>query len=251
MVRRGSRVRVSFRALVRMMRIVAGVAASAAALPLLAGAAPASAARPLATGLLDPNYGLADPAAEAFLFDRTAAVGARYAKIGVGWRGLTTGVPANPADPADPAYDFSYVDRAVRDAAARGLRPLLFLADAPAFAEGPRRPSGATPGTWKPDPNAFAAFARAVATRYSGEFAAEPSLLPRVRLFQAWNEPNLSNHLTPQYNGDEPVAPTLYRTLLNAFYAAVKGVHPDNVVITAGTAPYGDDPPDASRTRPL
>ena len=125
------------------------------------------------------------------------------------------------------------------------------MTDAPEFAEGPGRPKDVIPGTWRPDPNAFAAFARAVATRYSGTFVEDGSALPRVRYYQAWTEPNLSNHLAPQYEGDQPVAPTLFRNLLNALYGAVKAVHPDNVVITAGTAPYGDDPPNANRTRPL
>jgi hypothetical protein len=230
------------------MPMLAGIAATAA---LLLAAEAASAARPLDTGLLDSNYGVPDPEAEAFLFDHTVAAGARFAKISVGWRARVTGVPANPSDPADPAYDWSYVDRAVRDAAARGVEPLLFVTDAPEFAEGPGRPEDVIPGTWRPDPNAFAAFARAVATRYSGTFVADGGALPRVRYYQAWTEPNLSNHLAPQYEGGQPVAPTLFRDLLNALYGAVKAVHPDNVVITAGTAPYGDDPPNANRTRPL
>jgi hypothetical protein len=231
------------------MRTLAGIAATGAA--LLAAAAPAMAARPLDTGLLDSGYGIADPVAETFLFDGATAAGARYAKIGVAWRGLTTGVPADASDPADPAYDFAYVDRAVRDSAARGLEPLLFITGAPDFAEGPARPNDVDPGTWRPDPDALAAFAHAVATRYSGSFVADGSALPRVRYYQAWTEPNLSIHLAPQYERGRLVAPALFRALLNAFYAAVKAVHPDNVVITAGTAPYGDDPPNADRTRPL
>ena len=38
--------------------------------------------------------------------------------------------------------------------------------------------------------------------------------------------------------------------MLNAFYAAVKGVDPGNVVITAGNSPYGDEP-SSDRMRPL
>ena len=39
-----------------------------------------------------------------------------------------------------------------------------------------------------PDPAAFGAFARALAARFSGSFQG----LPRIRYFQAWNEPNIS-----------------------------------------------------------
>jgi hypothetical protein len=74
--------------------------------------------------------------------------------------------------------------------------------------------------------------------------------LPKVRFYQAWNEPNISEHLTPQYEGQAEAAAPHYRLMLNAFYDAVKAVSSDNVVITAGTAPYGD-PPGRKRTRPL
>jgi hypothetical protein len=241
MVRRGSRVRVSFRALSR------SPVAIALSLGVLAFAVPAAqAARPLTTGLMDAQYGILDPAVEEGLFDSSAAAGAQLAKIGVSWRGVAVGVPADPSDPSDPAYDFANADLAVRDAAARGIEPILMLTAAPDYAEATDRPPDAIPGTWKPSPGAFAAFGRAVARRYSGSFAG----LPRVTYYQAWNEPNLPGHLSPQYEGDQPAAAAIYRDLLNAFYDAVKTVNPANVVVTAGTAPYGD-PTGAGRTQPL
>jgi hypothetical protein len=209
-------------------------------------AAPAHAAPPLTTGLIDPQYGTADSALEAGLFDDTRMAGAEIAKIGVSWRGVAVDLPADPANPADPAYDFAHVDRAVRDAAARGIEPMLMITAAPDYAEGPDRPADALAGTWKPSPDAYAAFGRAVAGRYSGSFAG----LPRVIYYQAWNEPNLLGHLAPQYEGDQPTAATIYRNLLNAFYGAVKSVDPGNIVVTAATGPYGD-PPGSGRTQPL
>jgi hypothetical protein len=213
-------------------------------------AAPASASRPLRLGLFDTAYGSADPAQEAFVFDQTRAAGASIAKIPLNWRGVTGGMPDDPADPTDPAYDFSASDRAVRDAAARGIQPMLMVTDAPDFAEAPGRPPDAKPGSWKPSAAAYGDFATAVARRYSGSFATSAGTLPRVRYYQAWNEPNLSGYIAPQYEGDEAVAPSIFRDLLNSFYAAVKGVDPDAVVVTAGTAPYGD-PPGAGRTHPV
>jgi hypothetical protein len=260
MVRRGSRVRVSFRALsARVGRRLASVstrspAGTAARLPggialclgvLALVASPVQAARPLTTGVMDVQFGTADPGRASLLVDQTAVAGATIAKIGVNWRGITGGPPANAADPSDPAYDFSAVDRAVRAAAARGLEPMLLLTEAPSFAEGPDRPIDASPGSWRPSPSALASFARAVATRYSGTSAGPGGLLPRVRYYQAWNEPNLAQYLTPQSD-----APTIYRDMLNAFYGAVKAVSPENVVVTAGTAPYGEDE-GIRRTHPL
>jgi hypothetical protein len=78
-------------------------------------------------------------------------------------------------------------------------------------------------------------------------------MLPRVRYLQAWNEPNLPLYLAPQWirsNGRWIAeSPILYRGLLNAFYAGVKSVAPSDVVISAGTAPFGD-PPGGQRVPP-
>jgi hypothetical protein len=92
----------------------------------------------------------------------------------------------------------------------------------------------------RPDPAQFALFATAGARRYGGGFEA----LPRVRYFQAWNEQNLATNLWPQLEDGKPVAPALYRQMLNAFYAAVHGVHADNVVIAGGLAPFHDSTAD-------
>jgi hypothetical protein len=184
---------------------------------------------------------------------RATQAGGSIARLTVRWSDIAPSRPLNAADPADPTYDFSVLDGAVRDATARGLNPILMILTAPAWAEGSGRPGNVPPGTWRPDPGAYGQFATAVARRYSGTFSSLlPPLgpLPRVTLFQAWNEPNLSEYLTPQWQGRKPVGARHYRTLLNSFYAAVKSVRPDNTVITAGTSPYGD-PPGGTRSRPV
>lgn len=73
---------------------------------------------------------------------------------------------------------------------------MFTIYSAPDYAEGADRPATATPGSWRPDPAAFGAFAEAVARRYSGANG-----LPRVRYFEAWNEPNLDVYLAPQQRG--------------------------------------------------
>jgi hypothetical protein len=110
-------------------------------------------------------------------------------------------------------------------------------------------PARERPGTWRPNAADYAAFATAAARRYDGHFP-DPLLpgayLPRVRYWQAWNEPNLDEYLSPQWTRSGrhwvDTSPVVYRRLLNAFYAAVKGVSHSNFVITAGTSPYGDRP---------
>jgi hypothetical protein len=203
--------------------------------------------RGLETGFSDDlAYQAADSAGRNAAFEKSVDARAGIVRLNVIWRAVAPSLPAEAQNPADPAYGFARVDHAVEGAAAHGLDVLLTITSAPAYAEGPDRPADAPGGTWKPDPGAFADFATAVATRYSGSFAG----LPRVRYYQAWNEPNLSVHLTPQYEGGSAASPSNYRQMLNAFFAAVKGVRPDNQVVTAGTAPYGD-PPGGDRVRPL
>ncbi len=80
------------------------------------------------------------------------------------------------------------------DLSSHGLQVLLNITFAPTWAEGAGRPASARPGTWRPDPAQFASFATAAARRYDGHFPdpLQPgAILPRVRYWQAWNEPNL------------------------------------------------------------
>jgi hypothetical protein len=72
-----------------------------------------------------------------------------------------------------------------------------------------------------------------------------------VRHWQLWAEPNLRINLGPQFEGTRPT--DVYRPMLNAFYANLKAVSPQEVVITGGTAPYGDlaRREGAARSRPV
>jgi hypothetical protein len=206
-------------------------------------------AHPLALGFFDPDY--ATPSLGPELLQRTAQAGGDIVRIDIGWRPPRR--PAAPRDPADPTYDFNRADAAIRTANAQGLKVLVSFTGAPPWAEGPGRPAWAQPGTWRPDPAAIADYGAALARRYSGTFP-DPlkpgSSLPRVTAFQAWNEPNLSTYLTPQWAGASVASASHYRAMLNAFYFAVKSVAPQALVVTAGTAPYGDPAVGAPRVRP-
>lgn len=212
--------------------------------------APAAKASPFTTGFFDDGAYLSNDSGS--WLDRTAAAGAGIVRIGVNWADVAPST--QPADPSNPAagYDWTAIDRAVRGASARGIDVLLTVCFAPAWAEGPNRDPNAPAGTWRPDPNQLGLFAQALATRYSGSYF-DPGLgvtLPRVRYYQAWNEPNLSTYLTPQWSSGAAASPFQYRSMLNAFYAVVKGIHADNLVLSAGTAPYGD-PGMGRRMRPV
>jgi hypothetical protein len=199
--------------------------------------------------------------------ERAVSVGAQVVRVNVDWAHVAPERRPRGFDPADPAstgYSWAATDGVVRDLVGHGLRVLMTVWDAPSWAEGPHMPRAERAGTWRPDPVQLGQFARAVALRYSGHYpdpAQLGALLPRVDLWQAWNEPNLDYYLSPQWvragSGWAAVAPTIYRGLLNAFYAAVKGVASSNLVMIAGTGPYGEllgfpgDPPGQERIQPL
>jgi hypothetical protein len=222
---------------------------------LLAGGGTAHAARGLVSGFGDGLYQSADPATRSLWLDRTVQEGAGLVRFNLSWRSAAPSRPADPYNPGSSGYRFGTLDAAVREARARGLGVMITFAGAPDWAEGPGRPASVAPGTWNPAPSAVGAFAGAVARRYSGHFdpdgAGPAPPLPPVQAIQVWNEQNLLEHLTPQYQGNTPVSPDHYREMLNASYAAVKAVNPAMLVVTGGTAPYGGNTPSGPRVRPV
>ncbi|MDQ3349271.1 MAG: hypothetical protein M3545_15060 [Acidobacteriota bacterium] len=218
----------------------------------------ASAARPLTLGFVDDFSPAGDGAVRLV---EAQALGSGVARILVRWSQVAP--PVRPAgfpatDPGAPQYNWTATDATVRDAEARGLRVILSIISAPRWAEGARRPPGAAAGTWRPSADALGDFATAIARRYSGRYL-DPgrtgAALPSVRYWQVWNEPNLSDHLSPQWvrrgRGFRLESPRVYRAMLNAAYAGVKSVRRDNLVVSAGTAPYGDPAPGGDRVMPV
>jgi hypothetical protein len=245
---------------VRTIALLASCMLAALAFP-----ASAPAARGLVTGFtgLGPPYISPDPVERAVWFDRTVAADAGVVRLAIDWTSVAGGRnatrPADPTDPASSAYEFTSLDGAVRDAAARGLTVLLMVNTAPPWAEGPGRPASAAPGSWKPNPADLADFVQAIAARYPGSFdpdgAGPEPPLPAVRALQVWNEPNQDAFLGPQFQGTAIIGPDQYRELLNASYKAIKAVNPRMLVVTGGTSPYGDPPggpyPAGARVRPV
>jgi hypothetical protein len=191
---------------------------------------------------------------------RIHEAGATVVRIPVDWRHTVLADPPpgfDARDPGDPSYRFARIDAAVGDVVGAGLTPLLVVSHAPTSAEASPRWIYAYPGSWAPSPDALEAFAVALSRRFDGAFP-DPLLtgrmLPRVRLFQAWNEPNLARYLEPQWVADgrrwRAFSPIAYRQLLNAFYAGVKSVENSDVVVSAGLAPDGD-PAGVGRMAPL
>lgn len=226
-----------------------------AALTALAGAA--LAATPAVSWALTLGldtygaFGSPDARVSGPWITRAAGEHARVVRVGIQWSAVAPrrlpGHGFNQRDPASPYYSWTATDAVLRNLASRHFRILIVINGAPRWAEGSHRQAGAPAGTWKPNAEDFGRFAQAAARRYSGHFP-DPQRsghhLPRVRYWEAWNEPNLSYYLTPQWtrtaHGYRATSPAIYRQLLNAFYTAVKGVSSHNLVVGGATAPFGD-----------
>lgn len=203
----------------------------AALLVLLLAAAPAALAapRPLRTGV---SY-VYEP--DPTTFENVKRTGAKLVLTPLRWASVApTTQPASwqPQDPGDSNYDWGATDDWVSNAVNAGLTPVLQVRGAPIWAQ--RCPgASATDSPCDINPVDLAAFATAAASRYGGSFGT----LPRVRYWQALDEPNLSLFFAPQFEGGKAVSATLYRTLINSFYSAVKSVNRGDVVIAGGLGP--------------
>jgi hypothetical protein len=153
----------------------------------------------------------------------------------VNWHDAAPERPANPTDPFDPAYRLQDVDDLARNAQQRGIELLMTIWGTPKWANGGQRPN--RPPT---DPSDLESFAQALADRYSGRHAGYPA----VRLFSAWNEPNLEQFLAPQFDPDGgSVSPALYAPIARAVYEGVKATNPEALVAIGETSPRGHDRP--------
>lgn len=222
----------------------------------LLSASSADATRGLTTGVFSFPSGSKPSQTETYL-DRATSIGVSIVRVNVGWAGIAPTRPVDPTDPASAGYNWSSVDAQVRVLAAHGIKVLITVSDAPTWAEGANPPRDARPGTWRPNATDLGQFAQAIAQRYDGSYPdplAAGSTLPRVSDFQVWNEPNLAYYLQPQWQRVkkhwQAVAPTVFRSLANAFYTGVKSVSSSDFVILGGTAPYGD-PPGGPRIPPV
>jgi Cellulase (glycosyl hydrolase family 5) len=180
---------------------------------------------PLVTALADP--GLFNSSQEARAFAMTRATGATYVRLSAVWGAIAPGALPNgfvATDPTSKGYSWGAMNAAVEAANAAGLTPMLDIVGTTpswAYAKLPDPPNGGTPR-----PAALADFATALATHFDGNTPG----VPVVRVFQVWNEPNLSIDLSP-------VKASTYRGMVNAAADAIHKVDPANVVVAGGLEP--------------
>jgi polysaccharide biosynthesis protein PslG len=125
-------------------------------------------------------------------------------------------------EPSPGSFDWSTLDQIMASVHAVGMTADLIIDGCPPWAAA----QGATGEFAQPaEPSQFAAWAAAVAARYS---------LQGARYFEIWNEPNIQDFWSPTPN------PAAYTADLVAAYSAIKSADPSAVVISAGLSPAGN-----------
>ena len=228
---------------------IAALAAAVGLLPFAATARSSTESRSLRLGIFDDAHILGgDPAT---VFPELIDLHVRLIRVTLWWGGaigVAPSRPASPRDPADPAYDWTRYDRVVRAAAASGIQVMFTILGTPVWASG-------SPA-WNRAPKVAAdlqAFAAAAARRYDGAYAPPgAAVLPRVRYWTAWNEPNNPVFLRPQYvrAGAAWVIQSArdYARICNAVVTGLKSDSVAKPVVACGvTAPRGNNQPGSAR----
>ena len=152
--------------------------------------------------------------------------------------------PVNAKNPNDPAYDWALYDRTVQYAQQYGIRVLFSIYATPSWESG-RVSKNIAPQNATDLRN----FAYAAATRYSGTFmGADGQVLPAVKDWAAWNEPN--NPIVPraavQADGgrvDDPERDRLRADLQRRLQRRARSSIAGERVACGETAPRGNNNP--------
>jgi hypothetical protein len=199
-------------------------------------------------------------------------LGAQRVRIFVTWSSLAPSAsshrkPHSAVSSSDPrfypAQNWAFYDTVVRDAKSLGIGlDFTVTGPAPVWAGGSGLPRGAgkDAGIWKPSAREYGAFVAALGKRYSGSYVADGSVLPAVRYWAVWNEPNYGQDLAPQATNHSTVevAPATYRGLVNAAWSALRARnsgHTHDTFLFGEIAPrgqtFGDQPGNFSGMVPL
>jgi hypothetical protein len=211
--------------------VLRGVVVTAAIVALVGVAASSASGRvvrsystgatmPLRTAVFDPFTLNGSQYATGFQMARRA--GASYVRIEVPWNEVARARPVVSSDASDPnwtGYRWSWIDSKVKAADDAGLTPYLQIGSTPGWAAG---------RSTTPKIALLGQFAKALALHYDGKHE-----VPAVHAFQVWNEPNLSQDLSP-------VKAATYRSMVNAVASAVHGVGKSNLVVAGGLDPFGN-----------
>jgi hypothetical protein len=152
--------------------------------------------------------------------DAIVSTGATWIRLPFDWNSVQPNGPGS--------YNWTYEDRVVSAARARGLQVLGLAAYTPPWA---RPSSAACPSQTQycppANPTAYATFVGAAAARYAPQ---------GVHTWEIWNEPNWD----PWWASAGGPNAAAYVALLKPAYVALHGADPRAFVVTGGLAPHGD-----------
>ena len=149
-------------------------------------------------------------------------------QMGFGW--IKQKFPWRDIEKAKGEFDWYRPDEIVAAVEAAELKLLVRLDVHPLWSVLSLPDEQITPNQPPVDFQDFGDFCHALAERYRG----------RIGAYQVWNEPNLSREW-----GNRSPDPQEYTELLRVCYEGIKRADPGAIVISAGLAPTGDQPPRA------
>jgi Glycosyl hydrolase catalytic core len=229
---------------VALVLVLAGLAAGAA-----------TAAPSLKLGITDSGDAYFTPATT--FYPDLGRLHAQVLRVHLNWGGrlgVAVKRPVDGADADDPAYDWARYDAIVLGAADEDVEIMFTIFGSPRWANGGQLPTRA--------PRRAADlldFSFAAAQRYGGDYMrADGIVLPRVRFWTAWNEPNLTIGLVPQWKriGTRWVIQSAidYARICNAVVDGIRGtLIPGEQIACGDTGPRGNNAPLGERptTSPL
>jgi hypothetical protein len=227
-----------------------GVFAAVLATALLAATAhPASGSRYLRVGIYDEAQTLYGPVPKTFsLFGQLHVKEMRENLYWGGPYGVAQRRPQDARNPDDPAYSWALYDRTVQYAQQYGIHVLFSIYATPSWESGLQSKNVAPRSAVD-----LQDFAYAAALRYGGSWPGRDGrILPPVKEWLAWNEPNNPIFLSPQYRRVGSTwqiqSAASYAKICNAVYAGVHATLFGNErVACGGTAPRGNNNPSSSR----
>ena len=225
----------------------------AAALVAVVLAAPpsASASRYIQLGIFDDTQ-ILHGATDA-VYKQLNTIGVQTIRVNLWWGGpngfgVAKRKPVNPMNPNDPAYDWGVYDRAAFYAAQYRIKVVFSLLGTPPWANAAKG--------WNVAPTNvldLKRFATAAARRYGGTWKGlDGRVIPPVRSWLAWNEPNNPIFLKPQYKkvggAWQIQSGKDYAKMCNAIVDAVHLVTVGASKVACGvTGPRGNNNPNSSR----
>ena len=179
----------------------------------------------------DPSFRWRDD--RATVLDIAQQLDATIVRTTVYWSRIAATRPVDATDPMDPAYKFDDLDELARNAQSRGMEMMLTFWGTPSWANGGKGQNFAPTNFGD-----FRAFAQAVAKRYSGAYPG----IPFVHYYTVWNESNLGQFLSPQYDSKgKPAAPFIYAKLYQAAYTGIKAGNRRALIGLGETSARGRD----------